>query len=242
MIIKKSDTKKTTFFLLNYDKYQRQETTDKPRANHRRTTSKPPSDTNNNDNNSNNENNKETIYISEFSKEFQELYGSWLKDRKTRKKPVTEKAMELQLKRCREWWEQKSSTIIKKAIEKSWLGLEDYDSKDIPKPKWIDYEAEKKKTLEREKAANEAKRKEQEESDRKKREDDKILRWLDSLPESRIDEIEEEINQSPLVARLRPPNEDDPEEEKKRKDAMIKTARNTARILIARKYYFQDNK
>lgn len=185
--------------------------------------------------------NIQIIYISEFSKEFQELYGSWLKDRKARKKPVTKKAMELQLKRCKQWGEQKSVSIIQKAIEKWWTGLEDYDSKDIPKPKWVDYEAEKKKTLDREKAANDAKRKEQEDSERRRREDDKILRWLDSLPESRLTEIEEEINQSPLVARLRPPNEDDPEEEQKRKNAMIKTARNTARILIARKYYFQDN-
>jgi len=72
-------------------------------VNNKRTTDEQQVNTNNNDNNSNNENNKETIYISEFSKTFQELYESWLKDRKTRNKPVTEKAMELQLKRCREW-------------------------------------------------------------------------------------------------------------------------------------------
>lgn len=148
--------------------------------------------------------------------------------------------MELQLKRCRQWGEQKSVSIIQKAIEKWWTGLEDYDSKDLPKPRWIDYAAENKKTLDREKLANDEKRKEQDESDRKKRDDDKILRWLESLPESRLSDIEIEINESPLVDRLRPPSEDDPEEERKRKNSMIKTARNTARILIARKYYFQE--
>jgi len=241
MIIKKTDIIKTSIFVLNYDKYQDSQTTKKPKSDRVQTDRRLRSDTNNNDNNSNNENNKETIYISEFSKTFQELYESWLKDRKTRNKPVTEKAMELQLKRCREWWEEKSSTIIKKAIEKSWLGLEDYDSKDIPKPKGIDYEAEKKKTQEREKESNEAKRKEQEEAERKKREDDKILRWLDSLPESKIEEIEKEVNESPLVVRLRLPPEDAPESEKNSKMNLINSMKRQSRIIIARKYYFQDN-
>lgn len=183
------------------------------------------------------------VFISEYSENFQKKYEEWIEYRKQSKKKLTQITIDKQLAKCREWWESNAIKSIETSIERQWAWLFPYEDeqKKQQKPKWIDYEAEKKKTLEREKAANEAKRKEQEESDRKKREDDKILRWLDSLPESRIDEIEEEINQSPLVARLRPPNEDDPEEEKKRKDAMIKTARNTARILIARKYYFQDN-
>lgn len=240
MILKKSDSKQTTIFLLNYDKYQIQETTKRPRADHRQTASRLPSDTNNNDNNSNNENNEEIIYIPEFSKEFQELYGSWLKDRKTRKKPVTEKAMELQLKKCRWWWEQKAISIIQEAIEKWWMWLADYQ-KPPQNAQWVDYEEQKRKTLERERAAMEKKNKEKEAERNQKRENEKVLLWLESLPEWRRWEIEKEILENPLITRLRPPNEDDSDDEKKRKNDMIKTARNTARILIARKYYFQDN-
>lgn len=241
MIVKKSDSKQTAFFLLNYDKYQIKETTKRPRADHRQTASGLPSDTNNNDNNSNNGNNKETIYISEFSKEFQELYGSWLKDRKARRKPVTDVAMTLQLQRCRLWWEQKSISIIKKAIEKWWTGLDDYESKDIPKPKWVDYDEQKRKTLEREKAAKDAKRKENAKFERIEIENNKILRWLDSLPESRKEQIEKEILENPLVTRLKLPNEDESNAEKKRKNAIIENAKESAKILITRKYYFQNN-
>lgn len=70
--------------------------------------------------------NTKEIYISEFSEKFQETYKSWLDDRKSRKKSVTEKAKELQLKRCLQWWEEKAIKIIEQAIEKWWTGLEDY--------------------------------------------------------------------------------------------------------------------
>lgn len=186
MIIKKSDTKKTAFILLNYDKYQTQETTKKLRTDNKQTTNRQQTDTNNNENNSNNENNKETIYIPEFSKEFQELYKSWIKDRKDRKKPVTEKAQELQLKRCKKWWEQKSVSIIQKAIEKWWIGLEDYEWKDKNQWTWkhfVDYEAEKKKTLEREKKADQDKIDAQAKIDSDKRKMQNARNWFNSLPE-----------------------------------------------------------
>ena len=95
--------------------------------------------------------------------------------------------------------------------------------------------------MDREKAANEAKRKEQEESDRKKREDDKILRWLDSLPESRKEQIEKEISENHMVTRLRMPPEDAPESEKESQKNIINSAKKMVRITLARKYYFQDN-
>lgn len=186
MIVKKTDSKKTSIFILNYDKYQDSQTTKKPRSDRVQTDCRPRSDTNNNVNNSNNENNKETIYIPEFSKDFQETYKSWIKDRKDRKKPVTEKAIELQLKRCRKWGEAKSISIIQKAIEKWWSGLEDYDSKNQTQWSWkpfVDYEAQKKETLAREAKAN----KEKEDFDNQKaaerRKDDQIMRWFESLPE-----------------------------------------------------------
>lgn len=183
MIIKKTDSKKTSIFVLNYDKYQDTQTTKKPRSDRVQTDRRPRSDTNNNENNSNNENNKETIYISEFSKDFQETYKSWLKDRKDRKKPVTEKAIELQLKRCRKWGEEKSISIIQKAIEKWWSGLEDYDSKTPGQPQRVDFEAVKRETLAREKKANQDKIDEQARIDAEKRQENQIRRWFETLPE-----------------------------------------------------------
>lgn len=85
---------------------------------------------------------EDTIFISEFSEKFQEAYKAWLDDRKKRKKPVTERAQELQLKRCREWWEAKAIKIIETAIEKSWTWLEDYWEK---KSWW--YQKQEKKSL-----------------------------------------------------------------------------------------------
>ena len=56
MLIKKSDTKKTTLTVVNYSHYQDKETTEEPQKNHKETTKEPPKDTNNNDNNNNNDN------------------------------------------------------------------------------------------------------------------------------------------------------------------------------------------
>jgi DNA replication protein DnaD len=59
MIIKKSDKKKTTIIIENYNDYQACETTEKPQKNHKETTEKPQEDTNKNDKNV--ENDKEDI-------------------------------------------------------------------------------------------------------------------------------------------------------------------------------------
>lgn len=61
MIIKKSDRKKTTITIVNYEKYSYDYKTNRPPTDHEQTTSRPRADTNNNDNNYNNENNY--IYI-----------------------------------------------------------------------------------------------------------------------------------------------------------------------------------
>ena len=58
MIIKNSDRKKTTINIVNYNKYQDMQTTDRPQADHSQTDSRPIADTINNDNNANNDNNK----------------------------------------------------------------------------------------------------------------------------------------------------------------------------------------
>lgn len=58
MIVKKSDTKKTTITLCNYNDYQESETTKEPQKNRKETAREPQKDTNNNVNNDNNVNNE----------------------------------------------------------------------------------------------------------------------------------------------------------------------------------------
>ena len=85
MIEKKSDRKKTTINIVNYNNYQQspdheqttnrpradhEQTTNRPRADHEQTTSRPRADTNNNDNNDNNDNNKTTTTICGSDEEF----------------------------------------------------------------------------------------------------------------------------------------------------------------------------
>jgi len=183
------------------------------------------------------------VFISEYSENFQKKYEEWIEYRKQSKKKLTQITIDRQLAKCREWWESNAIKSIETSIERQWAWLFPYEDeqKKQQKPNGIDYEAEKKKTLEREKAANEAKRKEQEESDRKKREDDKILRWLESLPESRKEQIEKEISENHMVTRLRMPPEDAPESEKESQRNIINSAKKMVRITLARKYYFQDN-
>ncbi len=225
----------TTLTLNNWEAYNtpdNKRTTNEQQTNNKRITTT----------NKNNKENKEKkeIYISDFSNNFQEIYESWLIDRKQRKKPVTEKAKELQLNRCREWGEEKSITIIKKAIEKSWQWLEDYDNKDDTKktPSLAD---STKKSIEREKQANEDKKKEIDIANRKKREDEIILEWLATLDNSRKTNIEQEILQSPLITWIKRPDDKDAPPEVERKNNMIRRAERDARIYVARKYYFESH-
>jgi len=75
MIIKKTDKKKTTLTICNYNDYQTsenyKETTKEPQGNHNKTTEKPQEDTNNNDNNENKDNNISSSSEDTFKKETQ---------------------------------------------------------------------------------------------------------------------------------------------------------------------------
>jgi len=53
MIVKKTDTKKTTIFIVNYDNYQNQKTTEEPEKNQKKTAKELQKDTTNNVNNDN---------------------------------------------------------------------------------------------------------------------------------------------------------------------------------------------
>lgn len=62
MIVKKSDNKKTTITIVNYDIYQCLETAKEPEKNRKPTAKRPQKNTNNNDNNDNNEKNEKKKY------------------------------------------------------------------------------------------------------------------------------------------------------------------------------------
>ena len=67
MIVKKSDSKKTTITLVNYSEYAVFETTEKPQKDCEKTDERPQKDTNNNENNDNNVN--KYIYIKDIYNE-----------------------------------------------------------------------------------------------------------------------------------------------------------------------------
>lgn len=73
MLIKKTDKKKTTLTICNYNDYQNsenhKETTREPQKDHVETTERPQEDTNNNDNNYNNENNMLLLSIADSGEE-----------------------------------------------------------------------------------------------------------------------------------------------------------------------------
>ncbi len=63
MIVKKSDSKKTTITIVNYSFYQDKETTEEPQKDHRKTTEEPQKDTNKNDKNDKNDKKDISTYI-----------------------------------------------------------------------------------------------------------------------------------------------------------------------------------
>lgn len=71
MIVKKSDRKRTTITVCNYNIYQditnQKQTDNRPMSDHKQTDSRPIADTNNNDNNDNNVNNDNKKKISRFT-------------------------------------------------------------------------------------------------------------------------------------------------------------------------------
>ena len=80
MLVKKTDNKKTTLIVLNYEVWQDSETAKEPQKNHERTTKEPQKDTNKNVKNEKNE--KKNIYgeykhIKLSSKQYQKLINDY---------------------------------------------------------------------------------------------------------------------------------------------------------------------
>lgn len=116
--------------------------------------------------------------------------------------------------------------------------LEDYIFGDTQK---VDKVGEIKKTQEIVQKRAEEERSDEESQKRRKLEDARVLRWFESLSDSRKKPIEEEIEKNPLVSALSPIKEDDSEEDRERKKSMLKKGRYMATLYIARKHYYADH-
>jgi len=139
MIIKKADRKKTTIIIVNYSVYQPlsndNQTTDRPRADHEQTTDRPRADTNNKDNKENKEkkdNNrakpKGFSYLINGYTEDENLkisINDFIEMRKKNKKNMTEKALELMLKKLDGLADNEvdKKLILDQSIENCWQGI-----------------------------------------------------------------------------------------------------------------------
>ena len=121
MIVKKTDRKKTTIIIENYGVFQDSETTEKPQKNRKKTTEKPQKNTNNNDNNDNNEN--KIIYNANPA--LNQAIIQFVEFRKSIKKPMTEHAVDLMIKKLQKMTPdiEKQIEIINQSILNGWQGI-----------------------------------------------------------------------------------------------------------------------
>lgn len=100
MIVKKTDSKKTTLTICNYDVWQDMKTAKRPEKDCKKTAKRLQKDTNNNDNNENNDNNdnnKENTYVKKITDFFNEQCNSFpkiLKITDKRKKAIKSRIKE----------------------------------------------------------------------------------------------------------------------------------------------------
>lgn len=124
MIVKNSDQKKTTITICNYSVYQDSETTERPLKDHSKTTERPLKDPNKNDKECT-KNEKKDIY-SELPTELHEPLKRFLEHRKKLKKPMTDYAIELMLKKLIKLSGgdvRVSKNILEQSIERGWAGI-----------------------------------------------------------------------------------------------------------------------
>lgn len=121
MISKKTDRKKTTITIENYSVFQVSETTKRPQKNHEKTTKRPQKDTNNNENNVNNEN--KYIYVDDAS--LNDAIIEFVSFRKSIKKPMTEKAVQLMIGKLNKMSSDvgEQIEIINQSILNGWQGI-----------------------------------------------------------------------------------------------------------------------
>ena len=139
MIIKKADRKKTTITIVNYSVYQplinENQTTDRPQTDHEQTTDRPRADTNNKDNKEkkeNKENNKtkpngfnDLINRYTDDESLKVSINDFIEMRKKNKKNMTERALELMLKKLDGLADNEvdKKLILNQSIENCWQGI-----------------------------------------------------------------------------------------------------------------------
>ena len=139
MIVKKTDRKKTTITLVKYDVFQISETEKKPIKNRKKTDKKPIKNTNNNDNNDNNENNDNKYATDPL---LNDAIIAFVDFRNKIKKPMTDKAIELMLKKLNRLSSNVSVQIeiLNQSIVNGWSGiyeLKETSAKKEPVPAWL---------------------------------------------------------------------------------------------------------
>jgi uncharacterized protein YdaU (DUF1376 family) len=174
------------------------------------------------------------IFIEEFSEKFQEAFETWIIHRKEKKKPLTDRAMKMQLKDLREWWEADSIASIEKAIKSWWTWLFPND--------WYEKKKEEKKKAEeesirREKEAQQKKRREEEEFFARMESEQKVQIWYSKLSKGERDEIDNLAENHILVKNLSKPLETDSETEKDRKNSLISAMKSKARMIVINQKY-----
>lgn len=98
MIYKKSDKKKTTVFIGNYDSYQEKQTTERPQEDHEKTIGRPQEDTNKNVKNDKNVKNNIYSAVDNFSNDnLRQALKDFIEMRKKIKAPMTDKAFSMLL-------------------------------------------------------------------------------------------------------------------------------------------------
>jgi DNA replication protein DnaD len=124
MLAKKSDKKKTTLTVCNYCVWQDSETTEKPQKNHRKTTERPHKNTNKNEEECKEV--KKYIY-SDFSLNLDLIQAitDFVEMRKKLKKPMTDKAIEMMLKKLSRLGDtdEKKIAILQESVMKSWTDI-----------------------------------------------------------------------------------------------------------------------
>lgn len=123
MIVKEADRKKSTITIVKYSDYSVLESTEKVQKKYKKSTEKVQKNTNNNDNNDNNDNNVYKSYSDDLA--LNTALAAFVEHRKKLKKPMTDYAVELMLKKLNKLSDSvpEQIEIINHAIERGWLGI-----------------------------------------------------------------------------------------------------------------------
>lgn len=131
MIVLEKNHQRTAINIVNYSDFQDCDIKKEPPKNHKKTTKEPQKNTNNNDNNDNNEN--KIIYNADPA--LNQAIIQFVEFRKSIKKPMSEHAVELMIKKLQKMTPDvgKQIEIINQSILNGWQGI--FPLKEEPQPK-----------------------------------------------------------------------------------------------------------